>query len=150
MVKITEITHFSIPVANLDESERFYADVLGMEPKGRLGNSRMSAFSAGGQNIILCERTRAVDPTIDQESRVHHSFTVSPNDWEEAVTLVHTSGVRLDDPPIVYREKGFFTGRELYFFDPTGNVLELRDPTWKPGMPTPSVEEISGASKVSR
>ena len=45
-------------------------------------------------------------------------------------------------PPIVYRAQGFFPGRELYFLDPSGNMLELRDPTWKPGMPQPTYEEI--------
>jgi extradiol dioxygenase family protein len=149
MVKIQEVTHFSIPVADLDESERFYSEIVGMEPKGRLGNSRMSAFDAGGTNIILCERTKAIDPKVDQESRVHHSFTLAPDDWEQAVRIIRERGVQLDDPPIVYREKGFFTGRELYFMDPTGNVLELRDPTWKPGMPTPSVDEIAARAATA-
>jgi hypothetical protein len=44
--------------------------------------------------------------------------------------------------PIVYRARGHFTGRELYFLDPSGNMLELRDRTWKEGMPTPTFEEI--------
>ncbi|HZA25375.1 MAG TPA: hypothetical protein VFA32_22730, partial [Dehalococcoidia bacterium] len=43
---------------------------------------------------------------------------------------------------LVYRARGFFTGRELYFLDPSGNRLELRDPTWQQGMPEPSFEEI--------
>ena len=44
---------------------------------------------------------------------------------------------------LYHRAKGFFTGRELYFFDPSGNRLELRDPTWKEGMPEPSFEELA-------
>jgi hypothetical protein len=47
--------------------------------------------------------------------------------------------------PIVeleYRAQGYFTGRELYFYDPSGNRLELRDPSWKKGMPEPSFDEI--------
>ena len=46
---------------------------------------------------------------------------------------------------LTYREQGFFTGRELYFLDPSGNLLELRDPTWTPGMPTPTHEEIAAS-----
>jgi hypothetical protein len=41
------------------------------------------------------------------------------------------------------RAKGCFTGRELYFHDPSGNRLEIRDPTWRKGMPEPSFEEIA-------
>ena len=44
---------------------------------------------------------------------------------------------------IIYRAQGFFPGRELYFLDPSGNMLELRDPTWQAGMPTPTYEEIA-------
>jgi hypothetical protein len=47
--------------------------------------------------------------------------------------------------PIVeleYRAQGYFTGRELYFYDPSGNRLEVRDPSWKKGMPEPSFDEI--------
>ena len=44
---------------------------------------------------------------------------------------------------LVYRAQGHFTGRELYFFDPTGNRLELRDPTWSKGMPEPPLDELS-------
>ena len=39
----------------------------------------------------------------------------------------------------------FFTGRELYFFDPSGNRLELRDPTWTEGMPEPPFAELATA-----
>jgi hypothetical protein len=36
-----------------------------------------------------------------------------------------------------------FPGGELYFFDPSGNRLELRDPTWHAGMPEPTFEELA-------
>ena len=45
LLKIEGVTHWSIPVNNLEESEAFYGDLLGLEPKGRLGNSRISCFS---------------------------------------------------------------------------------------------------------
>lgn len=49
---------------------------------------------------------------------------------------------------LVYRERGYFTARELYFHDPSGNRLELRDATWVPGMPKPSFDEIVGKKGV--
>jgi hypothetical protein len=44
------------------------------------------------------------------------------------------------------REHGFFTGAEIYFPDPSGNVLELRNPEWKPGLPRPTFEESVGVA----
>ena len=40
MLKIDGVTHWPIPVNDLEESERFYRDLLvGLECRGRLGNS---------------------------------------------------------------------------------------------------------------
>ena len=40
-------------------------------------------------------------------------------------------------------KEGVFPGRELCFFDPSGNRLELRAPTWHAGMPEPTFEELA-------
>jgi extradiol dioxygenase family protein len=104
----------------------------------------MSCFKAGTHNILLCERKEPLTRTPQQDNRLHHAFMVSPDMWERGAKLLHKNGVKIAEA-IVYREKGHFTGRELYFLDPSGNMLELCDPTWKPGMPTPSYEEIVAA-----
>ena len=44
------MTHWSIPVNNLDEAEEFYGGLLGLEHKGRLGNNSMSCYSTGDTN----------------------------------------------------------------------------------------------------
>ena len=139
ILKVEGVTHWSIPVNSLEESERFYGDLLGLRPLGRLGNSVMSCFNVGDHNILLCEREKPQTES-DVEQRVHHSFTVSPETFVKACKVFHERKI-----PIVelhYRAKGYFTGRELYFHDPSGNRLELRDPTWTAGMPEPSFEEI--------
>jgi len=143
MLRIDGVTHWSIPVNNLEQSEHFYRDVLGLEHKGRLGNSTMSCFVAGDHNILLCERGEPIERTPDQEGRAHHSLTVSPESFEEGCRLFRSEGVPIVE--IVYRERGFFTGRELYFLDPSGNLLELRDPTWSEGMPKPTIDEIASS-----
>ena len=143
MLKVEGVTHWSIPVNDLEESERFYRDVLGLEYRGRLGNSVMACVVAGDHNILLCQRNEPVVRKPDEDAGVHHSFTVSSESFEEGCKLFHEKGVPIVD--LVYRERGVFTGRELYFLDPSGNRLELRDPTWKAGMPTPTHEEIAGA-----
>jgi len=144
MLKIEGITHWSIGVRDLEESERFYRDLLGLEYRGRLGSSKMCCFSVGGQDVLLCESPEARPSSPEDENRVHHSFTVSAEEWEKGVRLFKQHGVPLAGP-IVYRERGFFPGRELYFLDPSGNVLELRDPSWQPGMPAPAFEDIAAA-----
>ncbi len=143
-LKIEGVTHWSIPVNNLDESEKFYGDIVGLEPLGRLGNGLISCFSAGGDNrVLLCQRPTPADDTPTRDRGVHHSFTVSPETLVQACKLFQKMEVDVD--VLVYRPQGFFTGRELYFLDPSGNRLELRDPTWKKGMPEPSFDELAEA-----
>src|SRR5262249_51391919 len=56
LLHVEGVTHWSIPVNNLEEAEAFYGDLLGLTPVGRLGTARMACFTAGGHNILLCER----------------------------------------------------------------------------------------------
>lgn len=140
LLKIEGVTHWSIPVNNLEESEQFYGDLLGLTPLGRLGNSVMSCFNVGDHNILLCEREHPIKNPAEVDHRAHHSFTVSSETFILACKEFHERHIPVAD--LVYRAKGFFTGRELYFFDPSGNRLELRDPTWQQGMPEPCFDEI--------
>jgi extradiol dioxygenase family protein len=141
LLQIEGITHWSIPVNDLAESEQFYGELLGLNARGRLGNSGMSCFSVSDQNILLCERSADIDKSHREEQNVHHSFTVSPETLVKACKIFQERKVPIDR--LYYRAKGFFTGRELYFFDPSGNRLELRDPTWQAGMPEPTFEELA-------
>ena len=147
MIKAEGVTHFSLPVRDLAEAERFYQEIVGLEYRGRLGNSGMACVSAPGSNILLCE-TKDLPPAPEGgemgTSVVHHSFHFSPEDWERGVRQLVDRGVTITH--LEYREQGFFTGREVYFLDPSGNRLELRDPNWKPGMPKPSLDEIVAAA----
>jgi hypothetical protein len=77
------------------------------------------------------------------EGAVHHSFTVSPETFEQACKVFYQQKVNVSG--LVYRAQGYFAGRELYFFDPSWNRLELRDSTWVKEMPEPPYEEIAGA-----
>jgi catechol 2,3-dioxygenase-like lactoylglutathione lyase family enzyme len=148
MLSVKGVTHWSIPVNNLEESEKFYRDLLGLDYKGRIANGRIACVAAGNQNILLCPRDKPVSRPLDEDTDTHQSFTVEPRVLDEACGVFPERGVPITD--LVYRETGLFTGRELYFLDPSGNRLEMRDPTWKPGMPTPSHEEIARSVRARR
>ncbi len=143
LLHIEGVTHWSIPVNSLEESEPFYGDLLGLKHVGRLGNSGMSCFNVGDHNILLCERAETVDKSFVEDPNVHHSFTVSPETLVQACKIFRTRNIRVEK--LYHRKEGYFPGRELYFFDPSGNRLELRDPTWTAGMPEPTFEELAGS-----
>ena len=68
---------------------------------------------------------------------------------DQLAFLVCNRGRRRERMDLSVRERGYFLGRELYFRDPSGNRLELRDPTWQTGMSTPTWEEIARQPRVT-
>jgi hypothetical protein len=105
LLKIEGVTHWSIPVNDLTESEKFYGDLLGLKALGRLGNSGMSCFNVGDHNILLCERDQDVDKSRVEDQKVHHSFTVSPETLVQACKIFYERKI-LSTGSIIAR-KGF-------------------------------------------
>ena len=60
-LKVVGVTHWSMPVNDLDESEKFYGELLGCNLRGRLGNSGMTCVSVSENNILLCQREQPVN-----------------------------------------------------------------------------------------
>lgn len=152
MLGAERLTHWSIPVKDVAESEAFFGDFLGLESLGRLGSPspsgpKAAVFKVGDASFIIWETGLDADPRL-REAGVHYAFTVLPEVWDRAVLAIHEAKVELKGP-IVYRSRGTFLGREIYVLDPSGNVIELTDPTWVPGMPEPTFEEIVGAAVSS-
>ena len=140
MLRPEGVTHWSIPVRDLESTIEFYRDFLGLEDRGSLGKSRAQCFRAGSADLICWETGKDADRSI-VEAGVHYAFIFSPEEWDRAILEVRRLAIPLNRP-VIYRETGKFLGRELYVLDPSGNEIELTDPTWRSGMPTPTYEEI--------
>ena len=141
LLSVEDVTHWSIPVNNLEKSEEFYDEFLGLEHVGRLGNSRMTCFKVAEHSILLAERKNPQNVAAQSEGQGHHSFTASPDTLELACKLFLEREIPINQ--LVHRKQGFFTGQELYSIDPSGNRLDLCDPTWTDGMPESTVEELA-------
>src|SRR5262245_51704417 len=145
MIRIAGITHWGVPVNDLDETERFYTEIMGFTPLGRLPNGTMSYMAICGQEVVFFQRKEALVRTPEQDGLWHPlAFDLSRDDWEQAARLLHERGVPLG-LPIQYRTGSAFAGREIYCLDPSGNMIELRDATWAPDQPRLSFEEIVAA-----
>lgn len=129
LVDARGLVHFSLPANDVEESLRFYTDVLGMKFRGKVGaNGR--CVVAGDVNIILVGRNEARPvEEINQHngSLYHQAFQVSSEDFDKALESFMEHGVKIDGE-VEWRKTGTFNGRSLYFYDPTGNRLEINDP----------------------
>jgi hypothetical protein len=72
---------------------------------------------------------------------------VNPEVFEKACGIFMERNIPVEH--LTYRAKGFFTGRGLYFFDPSGNKLELRDSKWQEDMPQAPFEELARRHRSS-
>jgi len=86
----------------------------------------MSYFKLGNHNILLCKRKEPLVRTVEQDGRLHHAFDVSAEMFNKAYKLFHELGIKIYEP-VDYHPGRFFTGRQLFVLDPSGNRIELRD-----------------------
>jgi predicted enzyme related to lactoylglutathione lyase len=127
LVEAKGLVHFSLPANDVEESLKFYTEVLGMKFRGNVGPTGRCVV-AGDVNIILVGRKpRPFDEPEEHNTQLcHQAFQVSSADYDKALESFREAGVKVANEE--YRKTGTFTGRSFYFFDPTGNRLEINDP----------------------
>jgi catechol 2,3-dioxygenase-like lactoylglutathione lyase family enzyme len=123
MLKTNGVLHFTIPVKNLDRSEKFYGDILGFEKVGR--TDRIVFMRAGEDffNLTFSENPITLNATGRHE--IHSAFRVTPQVYEEVLKLLPEKGVEIFKQED--RRVGVFVGRSAYIRDPDGNVVEFID-----------------------
>ncbi len=120
------ICHFGLSVADLDESIRFYTDVLGLEMSER--REKDAFFPIGEQDVIALIQYPGGRERFDAEMR--------PKNWGKAFTHFGlTAGsakevfefqehLKEQDVCIIKEAYERWDGASLYFFDPNGYTLE--------------------------
>jgi glyoxylase I family protein len=123
MLKTQGVVHFTIPVKDLDRSERFYTEIMGMQRLRR--NSHMVFMRAGEDCFVLTRSDKPIDPNAGDAHDIHHAFRVTAQDYDEAKAFLARRGIRIFKEED--RRSGTFQGRSAYFHDPDRNVLEIID-----------------------
>jgi catechol 2,3-dioxygenase-like lactoylglutathione lyase family enzyme len=129
IAQVTGVVHISLPVNDLQESIQFYKDILGFKERGKIGIDGF-CLMAGETPIILTQRPEPLPPE-QAKAQVgqlcHQAFYVQSEDYDAAQVQIRERGIPIDGED--WRKTGVFTGRSFYFFDPSGNRLEINDPT---------------------
>ena len=118
--------HVVLKVRDLQRSEKFYGEVLGMQAVGRNPEPRMAFFTCGAKgnhhDFALMELgDRAASPDDATTGLAHVAFRVGRS--ADELTLfrgrLHESGT-----PVLYEaDRGF--AKSLHVLDPDGNEVEL-------------------------
>lgn len=123
MSDIKGIAHFSIPVSDVKRSRDFYVDAVGCKHLATVPQGHMSFIDAGGVCLILVKQEGAINPKLQDNEGVHHSFNIDPTRFDAAVARLKSKGVEIffeED-----RQGGVVNGPRVYFRDPDGTVLEF-------------------------
>ena len=118
------IDHVVIAVSDFERSNRFYADVLGVDVI-EISRGRYAYKLAGGQQLNVhgpgsSPVPRAADPVRPGNSDICFVWEGTP---EEAVAHLLSHGVEVELGP-ADRTGGSGRGTSVYFRDPDGSLLE--------------------------
>ena len=121
------LTHILV-VADIEQSVRWYRDVLGASPYREYGGTS-AVFDFNGSWLLL---VTGGDPTTDKPGvsfappadmdSVAHSFTIRVGDCAAAYEILRTRGATFLTPP-------FDWGAEVrcFFRDPDGHLFEISE-----------------------
>lgn len=121
MIKTQGVLHFSLAVADLDRSRKFYEGVLGLKVVEQ--SPRMVFLQTGDDYLILAKGNDPIKYGTNKASPVHHAFKVKPEDFQSSIDHLRQNGVEVFN--IENRAEGVFWGPQAYFLDPDGNKLEI-------------------------
>ncbi len=114
------IGHVHLKVSNLDRSEEFYRDTLGLEVTERVGGSFVF-MSFGSLHHHLALQGHPDAPPADPEALGLYHFAVEVDDEEELGSAVD----RLRAAEIEFAAVDHGISKSVYFSDPDGNGVEV-------------------------
>ena len=124
MIETTGVVHFTIPVSDIDRSETFYHDILGLETISRAPEPFNLLFMKSGEDIVVLAKSKTpINPNPGDERFVHHAFGVALGKYEESRAHLEEKGVHIIHEE--ERQDGVFQGKQAHFHDPDRNVLEI-------------------------
>ncbi|AWI86820.1 dioxygenase (plasmid) [Alloyangia pacifica] len=121
--------HLAIHVTDLDAARAFYGDVLGCE-EGRSTDSWVD-FDFFGHQLSLHHGepfpvTRTGKVGEHMVMMPHMGAVLRLDDWLALADRLAEKGVAFDIPPVIRFEGEPGEQRTMFFFDPSGNPIEIK------------------------
>jgi catechol 2,3-dioxygenase-like lactoylglutathione lyase family enzyme len=132
MIRIREIDHLVLRVADLERMLRFYCDVLGCTVERRREDLGLVQLRAGRSLLDLVPVTgplgRAGGAAPGREGRNLDHFCFRVDQFDEAAIREQLQAHGVTAGPVATRYGAEGEGPSIYVTDPEGNVVELKGP----------------------
>ena len=119
-------SHFLIEVTDLDRSEAWYRDVIGMDVLGRNLTAEPEPHSLlqmnTGQLFILVQKD-TVEPRRPGSSSIHHGFLLTPNQYRRAQERLKAFGYDIADTREQFRARGEYS---MDVYDPDDHRYQIQ------------------------
>ena len=130
LVKITEMDHIVLRTRDVEESLRFYTEVLGLQSERveqwRAGEVRFPSARLNADTIIdFFSSDNMPEGKDDPRNQDHFCMVIDHTDMEELKAHFESIGVEIQAGP-GKRWGSHGDGISLYIYDPDDNVVELR------------------------
>ena len=122
-IRFSCVDHVAINVRDLDRSAAFYARVMDLIPGPRKTFRQILQSPALSLHLFQAPERQIAAVTQDwrRPGVQHVALSVGEAEFERAAEVIVAAGSAVEGPT---EDPG---GRSLYFRDPDGNVIELRD-----------------------
>lgn len=126
MLEVAGLSHLTVHVTDLDRSEAFYRDVLGLESVGRGlveddGPTSLLRTEAG--HLLLLVEVVAVEPIRGRNTAIHHAWYLTAEQYARAVARIEAHGYGAKDTRAALRAMG---EKSFDIFDPDGHRYQVQ------------------------
>ena len=126
MALVGGFSHLVVQVTDLDRSEKFYQEVLGLDPIGRdlvkeEGPNSLLKMNSG--QMVLLVQVPKVEPFRPNSSSIHHAWLLTVEQYKRAQQRLKAIGVDIDDSRAQFRALG---ERSMDVFDPDGHRYQVQ------------------------
>jgi predicted enzyme related to lactoylglutathione lyase len=119
MFEVKSIRSWNVNAERLDETVRFYRDLLGASEGNTMtiNGATVAHIELGNLTLGIFDASAGPRPGVP-----HHTFSISwPGEADDVVKQLEAQGVKVDGVRVHREDSGY----SIYLDDPCGNRIEL-------------------------
>ena len=126
MAQVVGLSHLTIHVTELERSEAFYEEVMGLEPVGRdlvADDGPTSLFRTDSGHMVVLVEVDEVEPFRGKTTSIHHAWYLTPEQHAGAITRMKAKGEDIADTREAFRAMG---QKSFDVYDPDGHRHQVQ------------------------